>query len=337
MPTDVKRLVMYVHMHWGYNHPYAARTWTIDDWRSYAHGLKSLGYNTIMFWPMGETLPDPLTPSDEAFLGRMRDVIRMVHEEVGLEVWVCVCPNTVGNDRAADYTFETRPFFSTDLRLNPGDPREVDELMRRRRMLFEYIREADAISVIDSDPGGYIGSTNAEFAGLLQRYMEVFGEYSPAGKVFYWMLMGWEAYNKFWEEVRQGAESPEIGWEKRNWYEVVSLLKSFTPDNWGLFASHPLHLETVDELGVVDRTLYLSLRLGRGRADVPLDELRAQRDRAGSEPARLEQDAAGSDRERPDPRRTASEHIPVRALFAWRDERGRRHRRFRAGSCAGGR
>lgn len=261
---------MYVHMHWGYNHPYAARTWTIDDWRGYARGLKSLGYNTIMLWPMSETMPDPLTPSDEAFLGRIRQVIGMLHEEVGFEAWVCVCPNTVGNDKAGDYTFEKRPFFATDLRLNPGDPRDVDEIMRRRRALFEYIREADGISVIDSDPGGYIGSTNAEFAHLLGRYMEVFGEYNPNGKVFYWMLMGWEAYNEFWEEVQQGAESPELHWDKRNWYEVVSLLKSFSQQNWGLFASHPLHLEVVDELGARDRTLYYPYGVVEGEPTFPL-------------------------------------------------------------------
>jgi len=30
---------MYVHQHWPYNRPYAARTWTLEDWRGYADGL----------------------------------------------------------------------------------------------------------------------------------------------------------------------------------------------------------------------------------------------------------------------------------------------------------
>src|SRR5579863_6647320 len=55
---------MYVHQHWPYKHPYAARTWTLEDWRGYAGGLKKIGYNTIMIWPMLETMPEPLTPSD---------------------------------------------------------------------------------------------------------------------------------------------------------------------------------------------------------------------------------------------------------------------------------
>ena len=34
---------MYVHQHWPYNHPYAARTWTAEDYRGYADGLTKLG------------------------------------------------------------------------------------------------------------------------------------------------------------------------------------------------------------------------------------------------------------------------------------------------------
>ena len=32
---------MYVHQHWPYNHPYAARTWTVDDYRGYYVGLSA--------------------------------------------------------------------------------------------------------------------------------------------------------------------------------------------------------------------------------------------------------------------------------------------------------
>ena len=37
-------LGMYIHMHWAYRHPYAARTWSMDEWRGYASGLQALGY-----------------------------------------------------------------------------------------------------------------------------------------------------------------------------------------------------------------------------------------------------------------------------------------------------
>ena len=69
---------LYVHQHWPYKHPYAARTWTLEDWRGFAGGLKQLGYNTVKIWPMLETMPDPLTPSDRASLEKHRRVIDML-------------------------------------------------------------------------------------------------------------------------------------------------------------------------------------------------------------------------------------------------------------------
>ena len=33
-----KMIGMYAHQHWPYNHPYAARTWTLEDWRGYKAG-----------------------------------------------------------------------------------------------------------------------------------------------------------------------------------------------------------------------------------------------------------------------------------------------------------
>ena len=49
-PSAGSKLVgMYVHQHWPYNRPYAARTWTIEDWRGYADGLTKLAGN---FWPL---------------------------------------------------------------------------------------------------------------------------------------------------------------------------------------------------------------------------------------------------------------------------------------------
>src|SRR5690606_33611760 len=42
---------MYVHQHWSDNRPYAARTWTMDDWKGYLDGLKKIGFNTVLIWP----------------------------------------------------------------------------------------------------------------------------------------------------------------------------------------------------------------------------------------------------------------------------------------------
>ena len=172
-------LGMYVHMHWGYNHPYAARTWKIEDWRGYARGLSELAYNLIMIWPLTETMPDPLTRSDVAHLTKMRAVVDMLQAEFGMTVLIVFGANTVGNKAAAEFTFENRPFFKTDLRLNPADPAEVERLVAFRRSVYGYLSNADGTVVIDSDPGGFVGSTNAQFSLLLRRHQEIVTELNP--------------------------------------------------------------------------------------------------------------------------------------------------------------
>ena len=67
-PTRTEPLLgIYVHQHWSYNHPYNARTWTLDDWQGYLDGVKRLGYNTVLIWPVLETVPEPMTPIREVY------------------------------------------------------------------------------------------------------------------------------------------------------------------------------------------------------------------------------------------------------------------------------
>ena len=46
-----------------------------------------------MIWPMLETMPDPLTPSDRAYLDKTAKVMDMLHGEFGMRVWLALCPN----------------------------------------------------------------------------------------------------------------------------------------------------------------------------------------------------------------------------------------------------
>src|SRR6187431_651989 len=96
-PAAEKMVGMYIHQHWPYNHPYCARTWTVGDWRGYAGGLKKLGYNSVLIWPMLETMPEPLLPSDKANLEKLRKVIDMLHKELGMRAYIVLCPNVVAD------------------------------------------------------------------------------------------------------------------------------------------------------------------------------------------------------------------------------------------------
>ncbi len=222
---------MYVHQHWPYNHPYAARTWTLDDWRGYIGGLQKLGYNTIMIWPMLETMPNPLTPSDRLYLERLARVIDLLHDEFGMTVWLTLCPNVAADDaQAAKASFEKRHFFYCDQRLNPADPAAMQAMMAHRRSLLEPLAKIDAVAIIDSDPGGYAGSTNAEFVALLAEHRRMLDQLRPGIELVYWMHVGWQAYGDFYKtgRFRWGTEEEHA--------EMLEALKALDPHPWGIAA-----------------------------------------------------------------------------------------------------
>ncbi|HOW68954.1 MAG TPA: hypothetical protein PKY77_00015 [Phycisphaerae bacterium] len=108
--SDQKLIGMYVHEGWVYNHPYASRTWTDENWRGYFDGLHRLGCNLVSIWPQLETMPSPLTASDRATLDQHRRIIDMAHREFDMKVWIVLCPNIVPvDDYARRMTFERRP------------------------------------------------------------------------------------------------------------------------------------------------------------------------------------------------------------------------------------
>lgn len=205
---ETPMLGMYVHQHWSYNHPYNARTWTLDDWRGYLDGMKRLGYNMVLIWPVLETVPEPMTPSDHENLKRIGQVIDMAHNDFSMRAYFVLCPNNRGKDEAAQYTFEDRPFFGTERRVNPADAVEWGKLMAFRKELITPLQNADGIFIIDSDPGGWPYSTNLDFVSILRSHRYIMDEVNPEMELIYWAGFGWEAYARFYEtgEIKRGTE-----------------------------------------------------------------------------------------------------------------------------------
>jgi hypothetical protein len=243
-PPD-KIVGMYIHQHWPYNHPYAARTWTIADWEGYVDGLQQLGFNTIKIWPVLETMPEPLTPSDVAVLDRIRQVIDIIHAKQ-MRVVIALCPNVMADDAVAGQsTFEQRYFFQCDLRVNPGDAEAVERLMKRREKLFRPLAAADAVAIIDSDPGGYPGSTNEEFVALLGKHRQMFDRLRPGIEILYWMHAGWPAYCRYYEKA-----SFAMG-EEREFADALAKLNSLNPEPWGLAGN----IHYAKQAGLTDRAI----------------------------------------------------------------------------------
>ncbi len=253
---DQKIIGMYIHQHWPYRHPYAARTWTVEDYRGYASGLKQLGYNTLMIWPLLETMPDPLTLSDQANLVKIAQVIDMLHNELHMRAYLVLCPNIMANEQAKNAPFGLRHFFWSDVRVNPGDAAAMAKMITWREQLVRPLAKADGFMIIDSDPGGYPGSNNREFADLLLAHRQMFDRIRPGIEFNYWVLKGWPGYSRFYETGDLKVSSEE------EFHEIFALLKERDLEPWGL-AMHATHGE--ERLGLASRVL--NFRYGRIEAE----------------------------------------------------------------------
>jgi hypothetical protein len=256
-----KMIGMYVHQHWPYRHPYAARTWTLEDWRGYAGGLKQLGYNTILVWPLMEVMPDPPTPSDTASLEKMSKVIDMLHHELGMRAYVVLCPNIIARDaEASKATFETRHYFYSEDLVNPGDPAAVARMIARREKLLRYLKNADGVTMIDSDPGGYPGSTIEEYVHLLGEHRKMFDRLRPGIELVYWMHAGWRGWSKMYEIGKISFNTPA------EYDETVTRLMKLDPKPWGMANG----LEYARKHGIEDKVISFNYGRIEGEPSYPM-------------------------------------------------------------------
>ena len=243
-----KLVGMYVHQHWSYQHPYAARTWSLEDWRGYVEGIQKLGYNFVLIWPMMETMPEPLTPSDEANLTKISKVIDMIHNDYNMKVSIVFCPNvSPKSEEGRKYTFENRPFFHTDDRVDPGDPVAFGKLMSWREKIFAPLAKADGLFIIDCDPGGYPNSTNMEFVYILGAHRRMLDRLRPGIEIFYWALHGWESYSRFYLTGEFNSAHPS---ELR---DAIALMSKQKLEPWAVASGRGADL--ADSLGMSDRVL----------------------------------------------------------------------------------
>lgn len=266
-------LGFYVHTHWGYNNPYAARSWTLRDWDEYLGGLKGLGYDTLLFWPLLDSMPVTANASDVEWLQLLQGAVALAREKYGMKAIACININVIGKDEAAQHHFQRRPYFSMEQKLNPGDPKHLEILEKHLRDKFPYIKSVDGVTIIDSDPGGYVGSTNAEYVNLVAMKVRVMREYNPSLEFYYWMHVGWENYNRFWEEARTWADPfshPPLHWTPRVFIETLEGLREHVAEPWGVFVNHHAHIEATRALGMEDKQLQFSYGVVEGEPTFPL-------------------------------------------------------------------
>ncbi len=273
-------LGIYVHTHWAYNRPYAARTWSLADWEGFLAGLAFLGYDQVLLWPLLDAMPARPTPSDIEYLQTVHQVIDRAHDRFGMQVAVVVCANTMGNQQAADYAYHARPYFRCERKINPRDSEEVQQFLAAREQVFRPIANADTLAIIDSDPGGYVGSSNAEFVELAQKQVDLFRRFNKHASFAYWMLYGWETYNKFWariaackdEESVLDHPSPASELDVEVFVETLTLLRDRIAEPWGVYVGFDEHFEVTERLGMTDKRAYFPYGLIESEPSFPLIE-----------------------------------------------------------------
>jgi hypothetical protein len=262
-PPPPRMIGMYIHQHWPYKHPYAARTWTLDDWRGYTGGLKQLGFNTILIWPMLEIMPDPLTPSDRASLEKIARVIDMLHREQAIRVYIVLCPNIVArNAEAAKATFETRHYFYCEELVNPGEAAAVARMMSWRERLVRPLRNVDGVAIIDSDPGGYPNSPISEFVNLLGEHRKMLDRVRLGIELVYWMHAGWRGWGRMYEKGKIAFNTPA------EYDETVTRLIALNPEPWGMANG----LDYARKHGMADRVISFNYGRIEGEPSFPMTD-----------------------------------------------------------------
>lgn len=264
-------LGMYIHTHWGYHHPYAARTWTIRDWEAYLRGLHGLGFDFVMIWPLLDSMPAEPNVTDRIFLTTLAQAIDLAHGRFGMKVALVAGANAIGNEQATDYVFSKRPYFACEHRIDPKNGEEVQTFFAGRRNQLSFLRNADALAIIDSDPGGYVGSTVDELVMLMEGQAAALRSHNPHAEFIYWMWFGWEYINRFHEITAAGGSAtsvPEV--DPEEFTRTLSLIRDNVPEPWWLYHCRPMHDGPIDALGLRDRALWFDYGLLEGEPTFPL-------------------------------------------------------------------
>lgn len=232
---------MYAHQHWSYRHPYALRTWSVDEWQRYVDMLGLMRLNLFQIWSMASICPAPFSPADAAFLQRYPPVIEYAQRAHGMKVWIGECANNLARPGPWPPVPDRR-YFDVEQLVDPGDPAQVAALREHRAAFYRICDNADGYWVIDSDPGGWKGSPSEQFVELVAMNRALIDRHTRKGrraKLIYWM---WESW---------GTESRE-----RNCANTLELLKQrVKPPVW-LTNSWAVHGKASRAAGMRARTVF---------------------------------------------------------------------------------
>ena len=270
-------LAMYVHTHWGYNHPYAARTWTVEDWRGYLGALRALGYDAVMFWPLFDSMPPRPTASDRAFLARTAAGDRHRASRVRHAVSAHRLSQRDGQRACRLVYLRATALFHLRTQDQPRATLRRSRLCSTRaggnssrwRLLMAWQSSTATRAAI-------IGSTNAEFVDCHGPAKWPCFASTTQVECVYWVWVGWENYNRFWAQAQQGGEGhaePDLQIDPQVFTDALERRARSIPEPWSLLLAWPEHLAATRAAGPSRQALLYPLRRHRGRAHLSPDQL----------------------------------------------------------------
>jgi hypothetical protein len=103
--------------------------------------------------------------------------------------------------------------------------------------------------------------------------IEVFRSFNRDAELYYWMLDGWENYNRFWAEAEQqaaGGPAPVLRIELPAFEQTLSAMKRKIAEPWGVLASLDAHVKATDELVLADKRFFFPYGIIEGEPSFPL-------------------------------------------------------------------
>jgi len=255
-----KRLGFYLHTSWEFEYPFAVRSWARQDFQNFFAFLEALDFNLLMFWPLTEAMPAPLSDADKAELQAMRTLAEDAHEH-GLEFWATFCANVTSRPEIAELPFKQRHLypFRVDVRLD--DAKAKAEYLAHRAELIKVLNNADAYVTIDGDPGGYPQAQPCEFLDVLQADRETinkFGTHPKHQKVVPWLWSGWGSdwsTHGAWNEPIKPLTTPILELLKAELQEPFEILPGrSTRENW---ANGRVNFELAERAELIEKSVLL--------------------------------------------------------------------------------
>ena len=255
-----KKLGFYLHTSWEFEYPFAVRSWAREDFQRFFAFLEALDFNLLMFWPLTEAMPAPLSDADKSELQAMKLLVEDAHDH-GLEFWATFCANVTSRAEIAELPFKQRHLypFRVDVRLDDASAKA--EYSRHRGELMKVLNNADAYVTIDGDPGTYPGASPREFLEVLQAdraTIDAHGTHPQNQKTVPWLWSGWGSdwdTHGAWNEPLEPLTAPLLELLKAELQDPFAFMPGRSVrENW---ANGRINFELAERAGIIEKSVLL--------------------------------------------------------------------------------